>query len=192
MMNSIKTSSLDAVMADMSHVSAAVPEKDVFNLPFLYRGVEQVLQLANGPVGTQLLPKIYQAFGCEVLGFSSDGSRNLSNNKRPVRTPADMVGLEMAVGTSKIQRDTMLAFGAIPTVVELTAVYTRLQTDLVEGTDKTLADMIELKLYCSLEGEKTAIAFLKEKGFQVSAMENPNLLRQAGNRLQGGHGPDRV
>src|SRR5215475_9468447 len=93
MMNSIKTGSLDAVMADMSHVSAAVPETDVFNLPFLYRDVAQVLRFAEGPVGTRLLPKINEAFGCEVVGFSSDGSRNLSNNKRPVRTPADMVGL---------------------------------------------------------------------------------------------------
>jgi tripartite ATP-independent transporter DctP family solute receptor len=222
MMNSIKTGSLDGVMADMSHVSAAVPETDVFNLPFLYRDVEQVLQFANGPVGLKLLPKINEAFGCEVLGFSSDGSRNISNNKRPVRTPADMVGLKMAVGASKIQRDTMLAFGAIPAVVDLTAVYTALQTGLVEGTDKTLADMIELKLYQvqkymtitnhfslvnllmvskkfmdklspedqaivraagkpaaeaqvreTLEAEKTALDFLKEKGIQVVAMENP-------------------
>jgi tripartite ATP-independent transporter DctP family solute receptor len=222
MMNSVKTGSLDAVVADMSHISAAVPETDVFNLPFLYRDVEQVLRFAKGPIGARLIPKINEAFGCEVLGFATDGSRNLWNNKRPVRTPADMVGLKMAVGASKIQRDTILAFGAIPTVVELTAVYTALQAGLVEGTDKTLADMIELKLYqltkymtitnhfslvnllivskkfmdklspedqatvraagqpavdaqieATLNGEKNAIAFLKEKEIQVLPMENP-------------------
>jgi tripartite ATP-independent transporter DctP family solute receptor len=222
MMNSVKTGSLDAVVADMSHVSAAVPETDVFNLPFLYKDVEQVLRFANGPVGTRLTPKINEAFGCEVLGFATDGSRNLSNSKHPIRSPADIVGLKMGLGASKIQRDTILAFGGIPTVVELTAVYTALQTGLVDGTDKTLADMIELKLYqvtkymtvtnhfslvnllivskkfldklspqdreivraagqpavdaqvdATLKGEKTAIAFLQEKGIQVIPMENP-------------------
>ncbi len=147
MTNSVKSGTLDAVVTDMSHISTAVPETDVFNLPFVYRNTEQVLRFANGPVGAGLKPKIDEAFGCEVLGFASDGSRNLWNGKHPVRTAADIVGLKMGLGSSKIQRDTILAFGGIPTVVEINALYTALQTGLVDGSDRTTSDMIALKLY---------------------------------------------
>jgi TRAP-type transport system periplasmic protein len=222
MTNSIKSGTLDAVVTSISYISAAVPETDVFNLPFLYKDTAQVLRFANGPVGARLKPKIDAAFACEMLGYTSDGSRNLWNSKRPIRTPADIAGLKFGLGPSKIQRDTILAFGGIPTVLELTALYTSLQTGLVDGSDKTTTDMIELKLYQVtkyltitnhfsivsvlivskrfmdklspedreivraagqpavdaqvaevLKTEKTAIAFLQEKGIQVIPLENP-------------------
>jgi len=222
MTNSVKSGTLDAVVTSISYISAAVPESDVFNLPFLYTDTEQVLRFANGPVGTRLKTKIDAAFSCEMLGYTSDGSRNLWNGKRPIRTPADLTGLKIGVGPSKIQRDTILAFGGIPTVLELTALYTSLQTGLIDGSDKTTTDMIELKLYQVtkyltltnhfsivsvlivskkfmdklspedqeivraagkpavdaqmaevLKSEKTAIAFLQDKGIQVFQMENP-------------------
>jgi tripartite ATP-independent transporter DctP family solute receptor len=222
MTNSVKSGTLDAVVTSISYISAAVPETDVFNLPFLYRDTQQVLRFANGPVGARLKPKIDAAFTCEMLGYTSDGSRNLWNSKRPIRTPADIAGLKIGLGPSKIQRDTILAFGGIPTVVELTALYTSLQTGLIDGSDKTTTDMIELKLYQVtkyltitnhfsivsvlivskrfmdklspedrevvraagqpavdaqvaevLKSEKTAIAFLQEKGIQIIPLENP-------------------
>jgi TRAP-type transport system periplasmic protein len=222
MTNSVKAGTLDAVVTSISYISAAVPETDVFNLPFLYKDTEQVLRFANGSVGARLKPKIDEAFNCEMLGYTSDGSRNLWDGKRPIRTPADVAGLKMAVAPSKIQRDTVLALGGIPTVVELTALYTSLQTGLVDGSDKTTTDMIELKLYQVtkyltitnhysivsvlivskkfmdklspedraivraagqpavdaqveevLKTEKTAFAFLREKGIQIFPTENP-------------------
>jgi tripartite ATP-independent transporter DctP family solute receptor len=147
MTNSIKAGTLDAVVTDVTYISTAVPEADVFNLPFLYTDTAQVLRFANSPVGGRLKPKINEAFACEVLGFATDGSRNLWNSKRPIKTPADIEGLKMGVQPSRIQRDTILAFGGIPTVVAFNALYTSLQTGLIDGSDKAFADMIELKIY---------------------------------------------
>jgi tripartite ATP-independent transporter DctP family solute receptor len=147
MTNSIKAGTLDAVVTDVTYISTAVPEADVFNLPFLYTDTAQVLRFANGPVGARLKPKINEAFACEVLGFATDGSRNLWNSKRPIKTPTDIEGLKLGVQPSKIQRDTILAFGGIPTVVGFNALYTSLQTGLIDGSDKAFADMIELKIY---------------------------------------------
>jgi tripartite ATP-independent transporter DctP family solute receptor len=147
MTNSIKAGTLDGVVTDVSHISAAVAEMDVFNLPFLYKDTDHVLRFANSGVGKQLKPKVDEAFTCELLGFASDGSRNLWNGKRPIRTPADVTGLKFGVQASKIQRDTILAFGGIPTVVGLKDLYTALQTGLIDGSDKTMADILQVKLY---------------------------------------------
>ncbi len=147
MTNSIKAGTLDAVVTDVTYISTAVPQADVFNLPFLYTDTQQVLRFANGPMSATLKPKIDQAFACEVLGFATDGSRNLWNSKRPIRTPGNIEGLKWGVQPSKIQRDTILAFGGIPTVVPFDQLYSALQTGLVDGSDKAFADMIEIKFY---------------------------------------------
>jgi TRAP-type transport system periplasmic protein len=147
MTNSVKAGTLDAVVTDVTYISTAVPEADVFNLPFLYTDTLQVLRFAGSAVGNKLKPKISEAFACEVLGFATDGSRNLWNSKHPIKTPADITGLKMGVQPSKIQRDTILAFGGIPTVVAFNQLYTALQTGLIDGSDKAFADMIELKFY---------------------------------------------
>jgi len=147
MTNSVKAGTLDAVVTDVTYISTAVPEADVFNLPFLYTDTLQVLRFAGSAVGDKLKPKISEAFACEVLGFATDGSRNLWNSKRPIKTPVDVTGLKIGVQPSKIQRDTILAFGGIPTVVAFNQLYTALQTGLIDGSDKAFADMIELKFY---------------------------------------------
>jgi len=145
--NSIKAGSLDAVVTAVSIISPAVPEIDVFSLPFLYTDAVEALRVANGPFGAKLAPKVNAAFDCEVMGFTTDGVTELWTKPHPVTKPEEMVGLKVGVGTSKIQRDTMLAFGAIPTVLDITANYTSLQTGLINSTAKTRPDVIQLKIY---------------------------------------------
>jgi TRAP-type transport system periplasmic protein len=147
MANSIKAGTLDAVVTDVGHLSVAVPELDVFSLPFLYKDSEQVLAFAEGPIGDRLKPKINEAFGCEVLGFTSQGPINMYNGRRPIRAPADIAGLKMGSQATRIARNTILAFGGIPTVIGINALYTSLQTNLIDGASSSLADMIDIKLY---------------------------------------------
>jgi TRAP-type transport system periplasmic protein len=147
MTNSIKAGTLDAVVTAVSIISPAVPEIDVFSLPFLYQDAVEALRVANGSFGAKLVPKVNAAFGCEVIGFTTDGVTELYTKTHPVKKPEDIVGLKVGVASSKIQRDTMLAFGAIPTVLDITANYTSLQTGLINSTAKSRPDVIELKIY---------------------------------------------
>jgi TRAP-type transport system periplasmic protein len=146
-MNAIKSGTQDALVTAVTILSTAVPEVDVYSLPFLYKDTEEVLRIAKGPFGAKLTPKMNEAFACEVLGYTSDGSTELWTRKRPIKVPEDLNGMKMRIGPSKIARDTMLAFGAIPTVLDIDAVYTSLQTGLVDGTPQTRPDVIELKIY---------------------------------------------
>jgi len=147
MTNGIKSGTLDAVVTAVSVVAPAVPDVDVFSLPFLYRDAVQALKVANGPFGAKFIPKMNAAFLAEVVGYTTDGVAEAYCKKRPIRTPADMVGLKFGVSSSKIQRDTVLAFSAIPTVLDIDANYTSLQTGVIDSTIKTRPDMIELKMY---------------------------------------------
>jgi tripartite ATP-independent transporter DctP family solute receptor len=148
MTTSVKSGTLDAVMTAASNLALAVPAADVFNLPFLFKDGEQALRAANGALGAALIPRLEAAFNCEVVGFATDGSRNLWDNKRPIRRPEDLQGLKMrGVAASKILRDTYLAFGAIPTPLAFPETYTGLQTGVIDGGDMPVLDMIAFKLY---------------------------------------------
>jgi TRAP-type C4-dicarboxylate transport system substrate-binding protein len=48
MSTSIKSGTLDAVMAAAANLAKAAPSADVFNLPFLFRDPLQVLRAADG------------------------------------------------------------------------------------------------------------------------------------------------
>lgn len=95
MSTSVKSGVLDAVMTDVANLAISVPSADVFNLPFLFKDTSQVLRAANAEIGEKLKPRLESAFNCEVIGWATDGSRNMWNGKRPIRKPEDMQGLKM-------------------------------------------------------------------------------------------------
>lgn len=147
MINSIKAGTLDGMISDVGVLTGAVPEADIFSMPFLFTDTEHALRAANGSVGAKLKPKIESAFACEVLGWGTDGSRNMWNSKRPIRTPDDVRGLKMRVQSSPIQKDTYAAFGALPTPIAFSELYSALQTGVVDGADPSVVDMISLKFW---------------------------------------------
>jgi tripartite ATP-independent transporter DctP family solute receptor len=148
MSTSVKSGTLDAVMSSAANLANAVPSADVFNLPFLFKDTLQVMRAANGELGAKLKPRVEASFNCEVVGWANDGSRNMWNGKRPIRKPEDLQGLKMrGVSSSRIMRDTFLAFGAIPTPLAYSETYTGLQTGVIDGADFGVVDMLELKLY---------------------------------------------
>ena len=46
---------------------------------------------------------------------------NMYSGRRPIRTPSDIAGLKMGSQATKIARNTVLAFGGIPTVIAINA-----------------------------------------------------------------------
>jgi tripartite ATP-independent transporter DctP family solute receptor len=147
MVNSVKGGLLDGMISDVNVLSGAVPEADIFSMPFLFRDTQHALRAANGTVGAKLKPKIEQAFACHVLGWGTDGARNMWNSKRPIRTPDDVRGLKMRVQNSEIQKQTYEAFGALPTPISFNELYSALQTGVVDGADPGAVDMVSLKFY---------------------------------------------
>jgi tripartite ATP-independent transporter DctP family solute receptor len=148
MTTSVKSGTLDGVVTAASNLALSVPSADVLNLPFLFKDALQELHAANGEVGAKLKPRLEASFNCEVVGWATDGARNMWNGKRPIRKPEDLQGLKMrGAAASKILRDTYLALGAIPTPLAYSETYTGLQTGVLDGGDMPVIDMLEFKIY---------------------------------------------
>jgi tripartite ATP-independent transporter DctP family solute receptor len=121
------------------------PMARVVNYPFLFKDYSQVDRVLDGPLGAELL-KSLESSGFKGLCFSENGFRNLTNNKRPVKTPADLKGLKIRVMASAIHKAIWQALGANPTPMPW-PIYTELEQGVIDGQENPLWVMEVYKFY---------------------------------------------
>ncbi len=134
-------------------------------LPFLFDSYDVVDEHVFNPDGD--LHKLYNDIAIEngfyVLGFQYDGTRNFSNNVRPIETADDMKGLKVRAQQTDISVATFTALGCNATSMAYSEIYTALQQGVVDGQDNpaplTLAGKFnEVQKYYSTLGHNAGIA----------------------------------
>ncbi|HZK02230.1 MAG TPA: TRAP transporter substrate-binding protein [Anaerovoracaceae bacterium] len=106
----------------------------VMNLPYLFNSKEEMDAAFTGEFG-DLLGEWFEEYGFKLLGFNYDGARCMSNNVRPIFTPADMKGIKYRVMDSNLYIDMFKYMGANPTPMGYGEVYTALQQGVIDGQD---------------------------------------------------------
>jgi TRAP-type transport system periplasmic protein len=76
-----------------------------------------------------------------VLGFGEIGFRNITNNVRPVVTPADLEGLKLRTPGSKTRILAFEMLGATPVTMNIGELYLALQQGTVDGQENPLANI---------------------------------------------------
>ncbi|MFN4325508.1 MAG: TRAP transporter substrate-binding protein [Azonexus sp.] len=122
-----------------------VKEFEVFDLPFIFNGYDDLHKVTNGPVGKQLLAKL-EPKGIRGLAFWDNGFKSFSANT-PIKTPADLKGKKMRIQSSKVLEEQMRAVGAIPQVMAFSEVYQALQTGVVDGTENPISNLYTQKMH---------------------------------------------
>ena len=121
------------------------PMARVINYPFLFKDYEQVDRILDGPLGAELL-KSLEGSGFKGLCFSENGFRNLTNNKRAVKSADDLKGLKIRVMSSAIHKAIWQALGANPTPMPW-PIYTELEQGVIDGQENPLWVMEVYKFY---------------------------------------------
>ncbi len=121
------------------------PITRVINYPFLFKDNAQADEILDGPLGNQIL-KSLESSGFKGLSFSENGFRNLTNSKRPVKSPDDIKGLKVRVMASAIHKAIWNALGANPTPMPW-PIYTELEQKVIDGQENPLWVMEVYKFY---------------------------------------------
>lgn len=121
------------------------PMARVVNYPFLFKNYEQVDRVLDGSLGAELL-KSLESSGFKGLAFSENGFRNLTNNKRPVKSADDLKGLKIRVMASAIHKAIWQSLGANPTPMPW-PIYTELEQGVIDGQENPLWVMEVYKFY---------------------------------------------
>lgn len=122
-----------------------VQQFEVFDLPFLMNGYDDLRKITDGEIGKSLLSKLEDK-GITGLAYWDNGFKIMSANS-PLNTPDDFLGLKMRIQSSKILEAQMQALGAVPQVMAFSEVYQALQTGVVDGTENPPSNMYTQKMH---------------------------------------------
>ena len=125
---------VDMCRVAVAALNNAFPETRLLALPYVYRDVAHVRAVVDGPIGTELL-NVFEHRGLVGLAYYDAAPRCLYNVRRPVAEPGQLRGLKMRAPQSDIFLDTLRAMGANPTPLSFGAVFSSLQTHLIDGAE---------------------------------------------------------
>jgi tripartite ATP-independent transporter DctP family solute receptor len=130
----LRLGALDMMRINVAPLNSVVPETIATGLPFVFRSVEHMRKVLDGPVGDEIL-KAMESQGLVGLAFYDSGARSFYTVKKPVRTLADMKGLKIRVIQSDLFVAMVEALGANPTPMPYGEVYTALKTGIVDAAE---------------------------------------------------------
>lgn len=119
-------------------LSRTVPEISALSVPFLFTERKQAFRVVDGKVGALIARRLSDK-GFLHLGFMELGSRNLTNNTRPIKTLADFKGLKIRLQPDDIHLATFRALGANPVAMDIKEVYSALQQGVLDGQENPYA-----------------------------------------------------
>jgi tripartite ATP-independent transporter DctP family solute receptor len=115
-------------------LAAMVPEFNVFNLPFMFDSYAQLDKVSRSPVAEKILAKM-EPNNLVGLCFWDYGFRNITNNKHPVKTLADVKGLRIRTIQNSVYIDSLSALGINPTPLPFPETFTALETGAIDGNE---------------------------------------------------------
>lgn len=120
----------------------------VYELPFLFRNYQNMLDSLEGPVGKKQIAQFEKETGLKVLAvFGFGAGRDIQTRSKALKTPADIVGLKVRTTASPIEVSTYKAWGANPTPIDFSQTLTALQQGTVEGLDLDTPAVLSTKMY---------------------------------------------
>ncbi len=126
-------------------VANFLPEIAAFEMPFLFSSPEEAYKVLDGSVGKKVLDKL-EAINLKGLAYAERGFRNLTNSKKPVKTPADMAGLKIRVMENPVYIDTFKTLGTNAVPMAWTEALTALQQGTIDGQENPINVIYSFKL----------------------------------------------
>ena len=125
--------------------------------------------------------------GLKVLAVWENGYRHITNNKRPIKVPADLKGIKLRVPEGKWRVKMFQAYGANPSPMKFSELFTALQTGVMDGQENPFTQIYSAKLqevqkYLSLSGHVYTPAYLTVGTTQVGDRCPPTCARSSRTR----------
>jgi tripartite ATP-independent transporter DctP family solute receptor len=120
-----------------SVLNNAVPASRILSLPYVFDSTQHFRRAVDGAFGDAILAACDRR-GLIGLAIYDSGTRCIYNTRRPVVVPGDLHGLKLRVPQSDIFLESIQTLGANPTPLAYGAVFSALQTHLIDGAENNV------------------------------------------------------
>lgn len=125
---------------------AMTPKLNLFLVPFMFTDTKAFNRVVKNKVTVDIM-KDAEKNAIKILAIADGGTRDISNNIRPIRTPADMVGLKMRVPSVEAYIKSIQALGANTVIIPYGETYMALRTGVADGQENPLMNMVTMKFH---------------------------------------------
>ncbi len=147
MLSQLRSGALEFFTLSGLILSTLVPEAALNGVGFAFKDYDQVWQAMDGPVGAFVRAAVAKRGLIAFEKIWDNGFRQITTSTRPVRLPEDLHGFKIRVPIAPLWTSMFRAFGASPTSMNFSEVYSALQTHIVDGQENPLALIETAKLY---------------------------------------------
>ena len=163
MIQKLKLGTLDMAVPS-TVMSSEVDVLGVFEMPYIVKDRAHMGRIEKEVFWPQIEPAIEKK-GIKVLAVWENGVRHITNNKHPIKVPADLQGIKLRVPEGKWRVKMFQAYGANPSPMKFSELFTALQTGVMDGQENPLTQIYSAKLqevqkYLSLSGHVYTPSYL--------------------------------
>lgn len=176
---------IDMARVSMGPFNSVVEETQVVSLPYIFRSVEHMHAVMDGPIGDD----IAAAFGkadLAGLAFYDSGSRSFYNSKKPINSIDDIDGMSFRVMQSDIFVSMVDALGGDATPMAYGEVYSAIETGVIDGAENNWPSFdssghFEVAPYYTLDQHLIVpeVLVISQKSMDGLSAEDQQLVRQA-------------
>ena len=145
MLAAVRAGTLDLTIVASGLLGSYVPAAGLFDLPFLFKSVDQARRVLDGSIGRDYAAQC-QAAGIPVLAWAENGLRHLTSN-RPIRQPSDLQGLKLRIMPAPLLLQSFKAMGADARSLSIVQLYDALRLGQFDAEENPIPNIIFYQLF---------------------------------------------
>jgi tripartite ATP-independent transporter DctP family solute receptor len=163
MLQKVKLGTLD--MAVPSTVMSSEADMfGVFEMPYLVKDRKHMAKIEKEVFWPKVAPEAEKK-GLKVIAVWENGYRHITNSKRAINVPGDLQGIKLRVPEGKWRVKMFQTYGATPSPMKFSEVFTALQTGVMDGQENPFTQIYsakfqEVQKYLSLTGHVYTPAYV--------------------------------
>lgn len=136
----------------------------IFEMPYLVKDRKHMMAIEKAIVWPVLAPEAEKK-GLKLIAVWENGYRHITNNRRPIRVPGNLEGIKLRVPEGKWRVKMFQAYGANPSPMKFSEVFTALQTGVMDGQENPFSQIVsakfqEVQKYLSITGHVYTPAYV--------------------------------
>lgn len=171
-------------------MTSEVDQFGLFDLPYIVKDRAHMARIEKEVFWPSMAP-LAEKKGLKVLAVWENGSRHITNNKQPIKLPADLKGIKLRVPEGKWRVKMFQEYGANPSPMKFSELFTALQTGVMDAQENPFTQIYSAKLhevqkYLSLSGHvyTPAYAIVGLRKFNALPADVRQALEQAAKETQ--------
>jgi tripartite ATP-independent transporter DctP family solute receptor len=188
MLQKLKLAQIDFSLP--SSIMSSVDDRfGIFEMPYIITSRDHMRRVQDEMM--DVFQNAAHENGYHIVGLAENGFRHITNNVRPINVPANLDGIKLRTPNGVWRLKMFQEYGANPTPMAFSDVFTALQTGVIDGQENPYAQIAsakfqEVQKYLSITGHVYTPGYIlaSKKKFDSLPEDVQAVLTDCGNQTQ--------